>query len=150
MPLHRIYSVKGVFSADDKKAIAEGITNVYSAIPLPKFYVVVLFIDTDLDSFFIGGKPNDRFVRIVTGHIARTNIGAEKERMVLEALQAAYHPYVRDRGLDWEIHIEEHEREVWRENGLAPPMPGTDAEKYWIEVDKAVPYTKGEDARQYT
>ena len=27
--------------------------------------------------------------------------------MVLEALQAAYHPYVRDRGLDWEIHIEE-------------------------------------------
>ena len=36
----------------------------------------------------------------------------------------------------------QHEREVWRENGLAPPMPGTDAEKYWIEVDKAVPYTK--------
>ena len=35
------------------------------------------------------------------------NIGAEKEQMVLEGLQAAYHPYVRDRGLDWEIHIEE-------------------------------------------
>ena len=54
------------------QAIAEGITNVYSAIPLPEFYVVVVFIDTDLDSFFIGGKPNNRFVRIVTGHIART------------------------------------------------------------------------------
>ena len=26
---------------------------------------------------------------------------------MLEGLQAAYHPYVRDRGLDWEIHIEE-------------------------------------------
>ena len=36
----------------------------------------------------------------------------------------------------------QHERETWRENGIAPPMPGTDAEKYWIEVDKAVPYTK--------
>ena len=34
------------------------------------------------------------------------------------------------------------ERETWRENGLAPPMPGTDAEKHWAEVDKAVPYTK--------
>ena len=102
-------------------------------------------------------------------------------------------PYVRDRGLDWEIHIEQvspsflerrqgpsdahassfgnscgsgacdlpllrtspvlrllmrvrcamqHERETWRENGLAPPMPGTDAEKHWIEVDKAVPFEK--------
>ena len=34
------------------------------------------------------------------------------------------------------------ERETWRENGLAPPMPGTDAEKHWAEVDKAVPFTK--------
>lgn len=34
------------------------------------------------------------------------------------------------------------ERETWRENGLAPPLPGTDAEKHWVEVDKAVPYTK--------
>ncbi len=34
------------------------------------------------------------------------------------------------------------ERETWRENGLAPPLPGTDAEKHWGEVDKAVPYTK--------
>ena len=34
------------------------------------------------------------------------------------------------------------ERDLWRENGLAPPMPGTDAEKHWAEVDKAVPFTK--------
>ncbi len=39
----------------------------------------------------------------------------------------------------WDL---QHERDTWRENGIAPPMPGTDAEKYWIEVDKAVPYTK--------
>ncbi len=54
------------------QAIAEGITSVYDTLPLPKFYVVVVFIDTDLDSFFIGGKPNNGFVRIVTGHLART------------------------------------------------------------------------------
>ena len=34
------------------------------------------------------------------------------------------------------------DRETWRENGLAPPLPGTDAEKHWAEVDKAVPFTK--------
>ena len=111
MPLHRMYSVRDVFSADDKKvstlkicsdtaaalyasgahqvrvlhrtllfgrvlvravalqAIAERITKVYNH--LPSFYVVVVFIDTDAQSFYIGGKPNDRFVRIVTQHLAR-------------------------------------------------------------------------------
>ncbi|CAK0786534.1 hypothetical protein CVIRNUC_009747 [Coccomyxa viridis] len=145
MPLHRIYSVKGVFSPDDKKAIAEGITNVYKV--LPKFYVVVVFIDVDKDSFYIGGKANDRFVRINTQHLARTNIGGEREKQVLDAIEAAFAPYVKDRGLDWEINIDQAERETWRENGLAPPMPGTDAEKHWAEVDKAVPFTKGDDAR---
>ena len=52
------------------QAIAEGITNVYKV--LPKFYVVVVFIDVDKDSFYIGGKPNDRFVRINSQHLART------------------------------------------------------------------------------
>ena len=52
------------------QAIAERITAVYKI--LPKFYVVVVFIETDKDSFYIGGKPNDRFVRVVTQHVART------------------------------------------------------------------------------
>ena len=58
----------------------------------------------------------------------------------MEALQAAFHPFVRDRGLDWEIHVEWHGRETWRENGLRPPMPDTEAEKLWIKLDKPVPY----------
>ena len=52
------------------QAIAERITTVYSM--LPKFYVVVVFIDVDQDSFFIGGSHNNRFVRIVSQHLART------------------------------------------------------------------------------
>ena len=42
MPLHRIYYAKGIFSADEKHAISESITKVYSV--LPPFYVVVVFI----------------------------------------------------------------------------------------------------------
>ena len=69
MPLHRLYQPKGTFSPEDKKAIAEAITKVYSV--LPKFYVVVVFVDVDEDSFFIGGKPNNKFVRVVSQHLAR-------------------------------------------------------------------------------
>ena len=39
-----------------------------------------------------------------------------------------------------EIHIEWTGRESWRENGLKPPMPGTEAEKLWIKEDKPIPF----------
>ena len=42
MPLHRIYSAKGIFTADEKTAIAESITKIYSG--LPPFYVVCVFL----------------------------------------------------------------------------------------------------------
>ena len=39
-----------------------------------------------------------------------------------------------------EIHIEWHGRESWRENGLRPPMPNTEAEKLWIKLDRPEPF----------
>jgi hypothetical protein len=41
-----------------------------------------------------------------------------------------------------QIHIEWMERETWRENGLEPPLPNTDAERLWQELDRPVPYKK--------
>lgn len=69
MPLHRIYAAKGIFSPAEKEAISQAITKVYSS--LPPFYVVVVFIDVQEDSMYVGGKSNARFVRIVTQHLAR-------------------------------------------------------------------------------
>uniref|UniRef100_A0A915EC09 Tautomerase cis-CaaD-like domain-containing protein n=1 Tax=Ditylenchus dipsaci TaxID=166011 RepID=A0A915EC09_9BILA len=73
MPLHRIYHAPGAIAQDDKKAIAAGITEFYTKhVHLPAFYVVVLFIEVDKESYFVGGKPNDKFVRISIQHIARS------------------------------------------------------------------------------
>eukprot|EP00877_Chromochloris_zofingiensis_P014135 jgi/Chrzof1/8976/Cz03g31180.t1 len=139
MPLHRIYHAEGVFSSADKKAIAQRVTGVYKK--LPPFYVVVVFIAVDKDSFYIGGEPNDRFVRITTQHLARTNIGKERQAQVVQELEEAFAPYVRDRGLDWELHIDEMDRETWRENGLRPPMPDTADERMWKEANRPLPYS---------
>ncbi|BDA43043.1 hypothetical protein COCOBI_04-0530 [Coccomyxa sp. Obi] len=139
MPLHLIYSAKGVFSPSDKEAIAQNITNIYG-VTLPKFYVVVVFVDVDEDSIYVGGKPNSRFVRLVTQHLAREKTDPERAEMVVNKIQNALAPYVHDRGLDWETHVEWMDREGWRENGLRPPMPETEAEKLWKELDKPVPY----------
>ena len=94
---------------------------------------------------YVGGKPTDgRFVRIVSQHLARDRsdpaITPEVEAQVVADLEEAFAPYVRERGLDWEIHIEWVDREGWRENGIRPPMPYSEAEKLWIKLDRPVPY----------
>eukprot|EP00877_Chromochloris_zofingiensis_P014136 jgi/Chrzof1/8977/Cz03g31190.t1 len=139
MPLHRIYYADGVFSSADKKAIAQRVTTVYTK-RLPAFYVVVVFIAVDKDSLYVGGEPNDRFVRITTQHLARTNQGKETLAQRVEELEEAYAPYVRDRGFDWELHIDEGDRETWRVNGLRPPMPNTAEERMWVKANRPVPY----------
>ena len=50
---------------------------------LPPFYVVVVFLDVDDSSFFIGGKPNNKFVRIVSQHLARDRTSPEDTARVI-------------------------------------------------------------------
>ena len=39
MPLWKIYHPVGAFTAEDKHAFAQTITDLYAKLPLPKFYV---------------------------------------------------------------------------------------------------------------
>jgi hypothetical protein len=69
MPLHRLYVPPNLYSAEDKSAIGDAITKVYSSIPA--FYVVVLFINVGEEDFYVGGQRNNNFVRISVQHVAR-------------------------------------------------------------------------------
>jgi Putative oxalocrotonate tautomerase enzyme len=42
--------------------------------------------------------------------------------------------------LEWELHIAETPRNLWRINGIDPPPKDSEAEKIWKEQDKALPY----------
>lgn len=70
MPLWKIYHPVGVYSVADKKEMAERITRLYRQ--LPRFYVGVVFQEIAADSFYVGGEPTSRFVRIWVDHIARS------------------------------------------------------------------------------
>jgi hypothetical protein len=72
--------------------------------------------------------------------LARTIDTYERKQGLINALEAAFGPYVKDRGLDWEIHLEEHDRDTWRTNGINPPLPNTEAEKLWAKENKAIPF----------
>jgi hypothetical protein len=49
---------------------------------------------------------------------------------------------VADKGYDWEYHIDETPRGLWRINGLAAPPFRSVAERKWFEANKAAAWTK--------
>lgn len=139
MPLWKVYHPAKAFSPADKKALSERITALYSR--LPKFYVGVVFQQVEPENFYVGGEPADNFVRIWVDHIARTLPTAETRTWWIGQVDEALAPYIRDKGLDWEFHIDETSFELWSIQGVRPPLAGTADEKRWIEENRPSPLT---------
>ena len=130
MPLWKVYHPEGAFSVEDKQAIADKITTEIYRM-LPKFYVGVIFSEVPKTSFYVGGEPTDDFDRIWVDHIARQfNDEALKTRF-LEYVGKLLAPYITDRGLRWEMHVDETPFSLLTIQGMRPPLPNTDAEKKW-------------------
>lgn len=139
MPLWKIYHPVGAFTREDKHELSKRVTDIYRI--LPKFYVSVIFQEVAEDSFFIGGEPTNKFVRIWMDHIARQFSSDKARASFIEAANRALEPFVKDRGLDWEFHIDETPIELWSIQGFRPPMPGTPDEQRWKAENKASPRT---------
>ena len=142
MPLWNVYCTEGTYSKDDKRAFAEAITDIYASeagglpeMMMPRFYVVVVFHDVPKDSLFIGGVPRNDFVRFSIDHIAYA-MPDEFRELMLKFMNKTIHPFVRDRGLDWEIHIDDTPRNQWTIQGMRPPDSGSEEEKRWIRENK--------------
>ncbi|UJR13203.1 hypothetical protein I4U23_000225 [Adineta vaga] len=140
MPLHRIFHPPSAFSSSDKATISERITTLYTDHGLPAFYVVILFTPVESDSFFVGGKSTDKFIRIVVQHLARQIPNDEEKQKFSEKYENAIAPFIKDKGYDWEVHVEEVPPEMWRENGLIPPIKYPEIEKEWVRLNKPIPY----------
>lgn len=94
MPLWRIFSNPSTFTPPQREGLAKAITGLYTNVGLPAFYVVVVFINLDEDSSFIGGERNPNFVRIVVEQIARampdagTEIGKVHRKAWMDGINA--------------------------------------------------------------
>lgn len=86
MPLYRIYSARGLFSAEDKEAgaelehvtVLEHITSAF--LYLLRFYVVVVFLEVDPGDLHVGRQRGCRFVRVSAQHLARTQQAGQREK----------------------------------------------------------------------
>jgi hypothetical protein len=127
MPLWTIYHPPTTFTtAATKSAFSQSITNLYTTkINLPAFYVIVQFIKLPEGDVWVGGviPKNDKkpFVRVVIEHTA-VNMPAEAEEAAYKQtclwVDEAMKEHIADKGYEWEYHISENDRRLWKINGL--------------------------------
>ncbi|WP_160107374.1 tautomerase family protein [Pseudomonas izuensis] len=137
MPLWKVYHPEEAFSSEDKQAISQRITSLYHM--LPPFYVGVVFEAIPKSSFYIGGEPADDFVRISVDHIARQFNDEEIKQRFLNAVAKLLAPFITERGLRWEMHVDETPFSLWTIGGYRPPLPGTPDEIRWRSENRPSP-----------
>ena len=140
MPLWKVYHPVGAYSAKDKKEFAEKVTEMYSRIPIPKFYVVMIFEEVAADQVYVGGASHGKFVRFKLDHMARTLPGPILREWWVKAVDQLIAPFVRDRGYDWEVTIDELPADLWSLQGEIPPPFESHAEKRWVKENRASSY----------
>jgi phenylpyruvate tautomerase PptA (4-oxalocrotonate tautomerase family) len=139
MPLWKVYHPEGAYTPEDKHEMSKRITDVYAI--LPRFYVGIIFQAIPRDSFFVGGEPRDNFVRIHMDHIARQLNSDESKAGFLARAENALAPFIKDRGFDWELHIDETPIDLWTIQGIRPPHADTPDEKRWKAENRPSPRT---------
>ena len=133
MPLWKVHHPVGAFTPEDKHAFARRAAAVYPH--LPQFYVAVIFHEIPKDSFYRGGEPVDDFIRLSIDHIARhlpDDVKPERLRQINEAIA----PFVKERGFNWELHIDETPFDLWSIQGHRPPPANSEDEKRWLRENK--------------
>jgi phenylpyruvate tautomerase PptA (4-oxalocrotonate tautomerase family) len=144
MPLWQIYHPKDAYTAEDKEALAGRITGLFTQIPIPGFYVVVMFHELESDAIYVGGKPRKDFVRFKIDQMANTLPSQIYREWWMRRVEDAIAPFVTARGFESEVQIDEPGRDLWTMNGVAPPPFLSIAEKTWIKENKVIPYAEDE------
>lgn len=141
MTCWEIFAPENTFSEKDKQQLSEAITSIYvDYVGLPEFYVVVIFHEKPGHSIYVGGKSNNSFVRIRIDHCSRHLDTPEARAACMAVIEKKLAPLIKERGLAWEVHIDETPMDLWRVQGMVPPLPGSDMEKAWAKENRPIPY----------
>lgn len=140
MPVWNIKHSPNVFSTAEKEQLAKSITRLYISYELPAFYVEVHFIESAPGNLFIGGEQPLKFAAVAINHVARTLTTDEQKQQFLSGVDAVLNPVFRPKGLQWEYFIVESTKDLWKMNGLVPPEAGSEGEREWSRLNKAVAF----------
>lgn len=95
---------------------------------------------------WVGGRKISKdkpFIRLAIEHIA-VNLPNEDEayKRTANGLDRVLKPHIADKGYDYEFHIDETDRRLWKINGLFPPAHQSEDEKIWAKENHPVPLEK--------
>jgi phenylpyruvate tautomerase PptA (4-oxalocrotonate tautomerase family) len=141
MTCWEIFAPEHAYSETDKEQLSEVITSIYvDYAGLPKFYVVVIFHENSTNSVFAGGPAANNLVRIRIDHIARQMHTPEIRAACMAVIEEKLAPFVKERGFDWALHINETPTDLWHVQGLVPPPPNSEMERQWANENRPIPY----------
>ncbi|KAK7035335.1 hypothetical protein VNI00_011866 [Paramarasmius palmivorus] len=138
MPFHRYYVPRGLYTPEEKQALAEAITGLYTLFP--KFYVIVTFVEIDDESFYVGGQNKKNFVRINVEHLAYHHKNEAGKREFMDRYEAVIAPWTKAKDIDWEVQVSNDDPIFWNINGFRPPVVGSEGLELWKKEGRAVPY----------
>lgn len=136
MPLWDFHSAPGLFTTEDKQYLSKALTPIYTSAGIPAFYVHVRFVENEPVNIYCGGESHDKLVLIQIWHLARTMDFPEVQNRFLKAVDKILTPLLEKKGLDWEYFVTESNRDLWKINGMFPPLPGSEMEKKWFEANR--------------
>ncbi|KAF3026435.1 hypothetical protein E8E14_011731 [Neopestalotiopsis sp. 37M] len=163
MPIWHVLHPDIIFTDPREKAeLVKTIVGLYTSGGLPPFYVNVFFHkfapgDAWSDTRYQGGidalennavagvsQRKRPFVHFEIDQIAVNITSDEWAARWCERLNEALKPHIADKGYDWEYHIDETPRSLWRTNGLSPPPWKSVAERKWFDANQPLPWDKSD------
>lgn len=140
MPLWTFGHSAGAFTSEEKKDLAQAITNIYAEGGVPAFYVNVQFIPLAEDDLWYGGHPHPKFTMINIYHVAQNvaDFTDEAQKSFLAKVDKVLTPRMTKKGMGWEYFIIEGPRKFWKIDGIVPPPTGSEMEKLWFRHNRPV------------
>ncbi|KAJ5170935.1 Tautomerase [Penicillium coprophilum] len=138
MPAWNIKHSPNTITTLEKEQLAKSITRLYVSYGLPAFYVQVHFTEETPGTAFVGGEPHPSFAAVTISHVARAFKNDETKRQFLADVDGILNPVFEPKKMEWEYWVTEVSRDLWKINGLVPPQPGSEGEKKWVKLNKAV------------
>jgi len=140
MPRWTFEITLGTLSGEEKDTIARLVTEIYTDLGLPAFWVNVFFHENPIGCFYAGGQSPPNAAFFIIDHAARSFQSEEQRLNFIARINSIVRPIFEPKGIKWEYNVYEHPRDNWRVNGMIPPMDNPAMLQQWVERNEAVPF----------
>ncbi|EED14410.1 conserved hypothetical protein [Talaromyces stipitatus ATCC 10500] len=123
MPYWKIYHGLDTLEPSDKTTLSKSITEYYTSLGLPAFYVNIFYFPLPEQEFYVGGVPQGKKISIEITHIAKQIDPTIQKfsKYFKNSIDKILRPYTIDRGVQVEFCVVQVPPQLWRINGIDPP-----------------------------